>query len=134
MKMKRVKNIVLLLAIILCVSMSAQASNKHRLGNGVTIEQFGNTWVIEDDNRQMSISVEIAQEGVDRKNNEMMYKVICDGRVKKVAKWALRGAIAAGINAASTSGGSTLLVSASALAADIIYDEACDYWKEKGDY
>lgn len=118
---------------MLSMSVSTNAADKHSLGNGVSLVQYGNTWVVEDDNRQMSISVEIAQAGIDRKNNKKMYNVICNGTTKKVAKWALRGAIAAGVKAAAVSGGSTFLVSASALAADIIYDEACDYWKENDD-
>ncbi|MDE5811897.1 MAG: hypothetical protein K2G64_06210 [Muribaculaceae bacterium] len=115
-------------------TIETYASNQYDLGNGASIVQYGNTWVIEDNNRQMSISIEIAQAGKDRKNNEMMYNVICNGSTKKVAKWALRGAIAEGVKAAAASGGSSLLVSVSALAVDIIYDEACDYWKEKGGY
>lgn len=113
---------------------AAFATNKHSLGNGVSLVQYGNTWVIEDNNRQMSISVEIAQAGIDRKNNEMMYNVICNGTTKRVAKWALKSAITEGVAAAAASGGSSLIVSASAAAVDIIYDEACDYWKEKKNY
>lgn len=132
--MKRTISIIGILTTILLVSFTAKAGNRQSLGNGVSLVQYGNTWVIEDDNRQMTISVEIAQAGIDRRNNEMMYNVICNGTFKKVAKWALRGAIADGIKAAAASGGSTLLVSASALAVDIIYDEACEYWKESKGY
>lgn len=120
--------------LFVAISSVAKAQSRTDLGNGVSLVQYGNTWIIEDNNRQQSINVEIAQAGIDRKNNQMMYNVICNGSTKKVAKWALRGAIAEGVKAAAVSGGSSLLVSASALAVDIIYDEACDYWKEEGGY
>ena len=131
--MKKILCVCILLTSLI-VSVPATAENKHSLGNGVSLVQYGKTWILEDDNRQMSISVEIAQAGIDRKNDEMMYNVICNGSTKKVAKWTLKRAIAEGVKAAAASSGSSLLVSASALAVDIIYDEACDYWKEKSNY
>lgn len=132
--MKRFLTLLCLIGIAISSCLSLRAANKQSLGNGVSITQYGNTWIVEDDNRRMSISIEIAQAGIDRKNNEMMYNIICEGSTKKVAKWALRGAISEGIKAAATSGGSSLILSVSALAVDIIYDEACDYWKQKEGY
>lgn len=132
--MRKLINILCLFGVVLSASLSANADNRQSLGNGVNIVQYGNTWVIEDDNRQMSISMEIAQAGIDKKNNEMMYKVVCEGYTKKVAKWALKAAIKEGIKHAVDSGGSSLLVSVSGYAVDIIYDGACNYWKEKGGY
>lgn len=134
MRMKNFLRSACLLILLVTLSFTSKAQKRTNLSNGVSLVQYGNTWIIEDNNRQQSISVEIAQAGIDRKNNEMMYNVICNGSVRKVAKWALRTAIAEGIKAASASGGSSLLVSASGLAVDIIYDKACDYWKKKGGY
>ena len=128
------KKLALIFLFVTFSTLTIFAQSRTRISNDVSVVQYGDTWIIEDSYNKQSISMKIAQEGIDRKNNEKMYNVICNGSTKKVAQWALRGAIAAGIKGATASSGSSLLISASALAIDIIYDEACNYWKEKAGY
>lgn len=123
-----------LLAMFVAFSLTSKADNRTNLGNGVSLVQYGNTWIIEDNNRGMSISVEITQAGIDRRNNEMMYNVVCNGITKTVVKSALKWAIKSGIEAAAVSEGTSLVVSVTSAAINLIYDKACDYWKDKGGY
>ena len=107
------------------------AQNKIRVKDGLYIVTYGKTVVIEDDVNQQSISMTISQENIDKNNGEAVYKVACGQWTKTVIKHGLKGAVKAGLEAASITGSTSLIISASAELATYIYDFVCDYYKDE---
>ena len=127
--MKQNYSLLVTLITILFLSFTANAKNRTQIQNGVYLVTYGNTAVIEDEINHRTISMVISQEISDRKTNEKVYKVVCGKYTRRVAQWALHEAIKAGYQAAVGTGGSSLTVSAIALAADLAYEMACEYFE-----
>lgn len=123
--------ILSLLALILGVnSTNASAQKRFKISNDITLVSSGDAFWIEDDRTQMSISISVAQDVIDRRNGQKFYRVVCEGATKTVVKLGVKEAVKAGVKAAAPSGGSSLWISAAGKVADIVYDELCDYWGE----
>ena len=122
---------VLLVAIALFAVVMANAQERIKVKEGLYLVSYGKTVVIEDEENQRSISMEIAQEGIDQRNGEMIYNVTCGKWTKRTVKDGLKVAIAGGIAASGASGGTSLIISAAATLANYIYDDACEYYGEK---
>lgn len=121
--------LVALLSIVIGTNASAQ--NRTKVGDGVYLVTYGSTAVIEDEKNQRSISIEIAQESIDRQTNQKIYKVACGKWTKRVVKDGLKAAIAGGIAASGATGGTSAIVSAASTAALYIYEDVCEYYGEK---
>lgn len=127
--MKLNYSILVTLITILFLPFTANAQKRTQIQEGVYLVVYGNTAVIEDEINHRTISMEISQEIKDRRTNEKIYKVVCGKYTRRVAQWALHEAIKAGYEAAVGSGGSSLTISAIALAADLAYEMACEYFE-----
>lgn len=112
--------------MILGVIASANAQKRIKINDDLSLVSYGNTTVIEDEKNQRTISIEIAQDGIDKRNNEKIYKVVCGKWTKRVVKDGLKAAIAVGIASAGASVGSSLIVSAAATIGGYIYDDFCE--------
>ena len=121
----------LLIAITLFAVIAVNAQDKIKVKEGLYLVSYGKTVVIEDDVNQRSISMEIAQEGLDQRNGERIYSIVCGKWTKRTVKDGLKAAIAGGIAASGVSGGTSLMISAAATLANYIYDDACEYYGEK---
>ena len=126
--MKRLK-FIFLVSILLFSCWSIKAQQRILLAPGITLVSNGASSVIEDDNKQCSISITIAQQNIDQRNGEKMYKVACKGVTKTVAKSGLKKAISIAV---SSAGFPTIAKYASS-ASGYIYDAVCDYYSEKYD-
>lgn len=127
------KRLALLLVALLSIAIgtNASAQNRTKVGDGVYLVTYGSTAVIEDEKNQRSISIEIAQESIDRQTNQKIYKVACGKWTKRVVKDGLKAAIAGGIVASGATGGTSAIVSAASTAALYIYEDVCEYYGEK---
>ena len=126
--MGKLKFCLVLIAVMLsCIGSYAQ--QRFKIADGISLISYGNQAVIEDDNKNMSISVTISQQNLDNKNGEKMYKVACKGFTKTVIKSGLKQAISVAI---SSSGFPTIAKYASN-ASGLIYDAVCAYYGEKYD-
>ena len=125
------KKILFICFAVIGLVFTANAQERTKIKDGLYLVRYGNSVVIEDDVNQRSISMEIAQEGIDQRNGEMVYKVVCGKWTKRVAKYGLKTAVAAGITAAGATYGASLAVSAAAELANWIYDDVCEYYGEK---
>lgn len=125
------KRFFLIISAILVVTISANSQERIKVMDGLYLATYGNTTVIEDEINQRTISMDVAQDGIDQKNGEKMYKVVCGQWTKRVAKFGLKAAVAAGIKAAGLSAGASLAVSAAAELASWIYDDTCERYGEK---
>ena len=121
----------LLIAITLFAVIAVNAQDKIKVKEGLYLVSYGKTVVIEDDVNQRSISMEIAQEGIDQRNGERIYSIVCGKWTKRTVKDGLKAAIAGGIAASGVSGGTSLMICATATLANYIYDDACEYYGEK---
>lgn len=117
------------MALFAIVVVNAQ--NRIKVKEGLYLVSYGNTAVIEDEENQCTISISIAQEIIDKENGEVVYNVVCGRWTKRVVKYALKTAVAAGIKEAALTSGASLAVSAAAEIATWVYDEACDYYGDK---
>lgn len=122
---------LLLLTLTLLFVFIASAQNKIKVKEGLYLVSYGKTVVIEDDVNQRTISMTISQEQIDQKNGEAIYKVACGQWTRTVIKHGLKGAVKAGLEAASVTGTTSLIISASAELATYIYDFVCDYYKDE---
>lgn len=111
-------------------SLNLLAQNRFKLTEHVTMVNYGDTYWLEDDKNQMSISISIAQANRDRSNNQKLYKVVCGGFTKTVVKSAVTTAVKEGIKHSASTMGTSLIASAAGYAADKIYSGLCDYWGE----
>ena len=128
---KKMKKALLVFFAIIGMSLSANAQERIKIKDVLYLVSHGKSVVIEDDVNQRSISMEIAQEGIDQRNGEMVYNVVCGKWSKRVVKEGLKAAIAGGIAASGASGGTSLMISAASTLAMYIYDDACEYYGEK---
>lgn len=125
------KKVLLICFAVVGVAFTTNAQERTKIKDGLYLVSYGKTVVIEDEVNQRSISMEIAQEGIDQRNGEMVYNVVCGKWTKRVVKFGLKSAVAAGIKAAALTEGASLAVSAAAELANWIYDDVCEYYGEK---
>lgn len=123
----RSREFIFLLSILLLSCWGVNAQQRIQLAQGITLVSNGASSVIEDDNKQCSISISIAQQNIDQKNGQKMYKVACKGWTKTVAKGGLKQAI---YLAVSSAGFPTIAKYASS-ASGYIYDAVCNYYSDK---
>lgn len=125
------KKLLLICLSIIGFTLITNAQEKIQIKEGLYLVSYGKTVVIEDDVNQRTISMEIAQEGIDQKNGERVYKVVCGKWTKRVVKYGLKVAVAEGIKTAAITQGASLAVSAAAELANWIYDDVCEYYGER---
>ncbi len=125
-KMKRL-NFFFLVSILLFSCLGVKAQQRIQLAPGITLISNGTSSIIEDDNKQCSISITVAQQIIDQRNGEKMYKVACKGVTKTVAKSGLKNAIRIAVNSA----GFPTIAKYASSASGYIYDAVCDYYSEK---
>ena len=116
------------LFIALSFSLVANAQQRIKVSNGLSLVNYGNVTVIEDDVNQRTISIKVTQEGIDKARNEKIYKVVWGKWTKRVVKDGLKAAIAGGIVASGASGGTSLMISGSSTLALYIYEDVCEYY------
>ena len=121
---------VLLLAITLFAVIAVNAQERTKIKDGLYLVSYGNTAVIEDDENNRTISISITKEIDDRNSSEATYNIVCGKWTKRVVKFGLKSAVAAGIKSAALTEGASLIVSAAAELATWIYDDACEYYGE----
>ena len=122
---------VLLVAIALFVVIAVNAQERTKIKDGLYLVRYGNTAVIEDDENSRTISISVTKEIDDRNTGEATYNVVCGKWTKRVAKYGLKTAVAAGITFSGATYGASLAVSAAAELASWIYDDVCEYYGEK---
>ncbi len=122
------KKYLFFLILFVGFAINAEGQNRFKLSDGIYLVSYGNTAVIEDDNNQRSISISITQDGIDKRNKEKIYKVVCGKWTKRVVKFGINAAVAAGIAAAAPTYGVSLSISAAGKAAEYIYDDLCEYY------
>lgn len=125
------KKFILICFAVIGLAFTANAQERIKIQEGLYLVSYGKSVVIEDEVNQRTISMEIAQEGIDQRNGEMVYNIVCGKWTKRVAKFGLKSAVAAGIKAAAVTEGASLAVSAAAELANWIYDDVCEYYGEK---
>ena len=125
---KYMKRIFIMLLIALSFSLVANAQQRIKVSGGLYLANYGNITVIEDDSNKRTISIKVAQEGINNANKEKIYKVVCGKWSKRVVKEGLKVAIAAGIVASATSGGTSLMISSASTLALYIYEDVCEYY------
>lgn len=125
------KKILLICFAVIGLAFTANAQERTKIKDGLYLVSYGKSVVIEDEVNQRSISMEIAQEGIDQRNGEMVYNVVCGKWTKRVVKYGLKVAVAEGIKAAAVTEGASLAISAAAELANWIYDDVCEYYGEK---
>lgn len=124
--MKSLKRLVMILSLFIAFTVGAQT--RVEVSPGLYLVSYGNTAVIEDDVNQQTISIEVAQDGIDRATGEKVYNVVCGRWTKRVVKDGLKAAIDAGVVAAGATKGASLIVSEAARLAGYFYDDLCDYF------
>lgn len=122
---------VLLVAIALFAVIAVNAQERTKIKDGLYLVRYGNTAVIEDDENSRTISISVTKEIDDRNTGEATYNVVCGKWTKRVAKYGLKTAVAAGITFSGATYGASLAVSAAAELASWIYDDVCEYYGEK---
>ena len=136
MKSVRLITMIALLAFFL-VPSNANAQRRTKISDGVYIVNYANTWTIEDDNTQQSISLSVDKR--EDRSGRPVYDILCGNKYTKgVAKTALKGGITSALSAAGAAlggpGGATLGAVISTYVNSIasnIYDDVCDYYKDK---
>ena len=125
------KKVLIICFAVIGIVFTANAQERTKIKDGLYLVSYGKTVVIEDEVNQRSISMEIAQEGIDQRNGEKVYNIVCGKWTKRVVKYGLKVAVAEGIKAAALTEGASLAVSAAAELANWIYDDVCEYYGEK---
>ena len=128
--MKKILVVSVLLLVCIFSTTRTLAQTRTKLTEYVTMVNYGDTYWLEDDKKQMCISLSVSKEQRDRRTNEMMYKVVCGDFTRTVVKWAVEEAIEEGIKTAAATQGSSLILSVASYAAGKIYEGVCDYWGE----
>lgn len=128
--MKKLLTIAILSLLCVLYSNDSFAQKRFKLTKDVTMVSYGDTYWLEDDKNQMSISISVAQAGIDRRNNKKLYTVVCGDFTKTVVKTAVSTAVKEGIKHSVSSMGTSLIATAAGYAAGKIYNELCDYWGE----
>ena len=135
--MKRLLVIILSVFAFLLIPCNANAQKKTKISDGVYLVTYGKTAVIEDDNSQRSISLSVEKH--EDRSGRPVYDVLCGNKyTKDLAKTALKAGITSALSAAGASlggpGGAALGATISAYVNSIasnIYDDVCDYYKDK---
>lgn len=118
--------LLMLVAVIATMfgATNANAQERVKMGQGIYLVSYGNTFVIENDNTQQTISL-----SVNKKTNnagEEVYQVLCgNSYTKTVAKYALTSAISGAVAASGV--GSWAAGLAGALTSKI-YEDVCSYY------
>lgn len=128
--MKRLLIITILSIFCVLYSTDTFAQKRFKLTKDVTLVSYGDTHWLEDDKNQMSISISIAQAGIDKRNNKKLYTVVCGDFAKTVVKAAVQTAVKEGIKHSVSTMGTSLIATTAGYAAGKIYNELCDYWGE----
>ena len=107
------------------------AQQRTKLSEGVTLVNYGNFQIIEDENRQQSIRIEVKEtEKKETSTGETIYAVFCQNKlVKNVTKGGITAAISAGLKA--TVWGSVVPSWLVGAAVNAAYDYACEYLEKK---
>ncbi len=124
------KKILLTVVAVLCFWGAVNAQQRTKLYDGVYIVNYGGgVYSIENDHTQQCISISIAQDYIDRANNQKVYKVVCNGVTKRVVKRGIKEAIKIGITYVGISGpAKDHIVDIASGAANVVYDGLCDSW------
>lgn len=119
------KKFILMLIAIFCLgNFATNAQQRTELYDGVYIVNYGGgVYGIEDDNTKQCISISIAQEYIDRANNQMMYKVVCGKWSQRVVKLGIKAAAKYVITKSAGSG--TKIAKAAEYAAQWAYEDFC---------
>lgn len=125
------KKFILMFVAIFCLgNFVTNAQQRTKVYDGVYIVNYGGgVYGIEDDNTKQCISISIAQEYIDRSNNQMMYKVVCGKWTKRVVKLGI--AAAAEYVIIQSAGAGTKIAKAAKYAAQWAYEDFCDKWESK---
>lgn len=129
--MKKASLMIMCLLGFLFIEGNSSAQTRTKISEGLYLVDYAGTYVIEDEVNQRSISIQITEEIKDRNTDEKIYKVVCGKWSKRVVKDGLKAAIAGGIAASVTSGGTSAMISAAATFAMYIYDDYCEYLEKK---
>ncbi len=125
------KKLFLSCIALLAISVAAKADS-YDLGNGITIVNEYGVTTINNENTQMCISLEIVREQQDireHESNKVIYKVVCNKWVRRVAKEGLPGGIEYVVSAIAPQVGlPTTLI---AKAVGYIYDDVCEYFEDE---
>lgn len=115
---------------MLCCTYTTKllAQNRIKLTEYVTLVNCGDTYWLEDDKNQRSISISVVQKGIDKRNGQKLYNVVCGDFTRTVVKAGVKEAVKNGIKAAGVTSGSSLIVAAAGYATDKIYSGLCSYW------
>ena len=123
-----------LMTMVCCIALfnKANAQTRKQVGEDLYLVSSGNTFVLEDEKNQRTISMEITQAGIDERTHKKVYQVTCGKWTKRVVKDGLDLAIKGGLGAAVAGAGIPgVAVSAVAKIAKYIYDDVCDYYGTK---
>ncbi len=124
------KILLFTIAIFALCSSAVNAQHRTKLYDGVYLVNYGGgSYGIEDDNTQQCISISIAQEYIDRDNNEKLYKIVCGKWSKRVVKTGINAAVAYVIT--QTSGAGTAIAKVAGKAAEWIYEDFCENWESR---
>ncbi len=125
--MKKTLTVSLILLFVYTVGVFSQ-NNRIKLTEHVALVNCGDIYWLEDDKNQMSISISLAQRGVDKRTGKKIYSVVCGEFSKTVVKAGVKEAIRSGINSLGVTQGTSLIVAAAGYAAEKIYNSICEYW------
>ncbi len=124
--MKKLLFAIVALLITSSFIQTIEAQERTKIGDGIYIVNYWGNWVIEDDNKQMSIVMDIKEEKTNK--GETFYNIICEGVTKKVTKTLLK----TGISSVLTHVSSGLAAPFVPFINDIvneIYEQACNHFK-----
>lgn len=125
------KKILLAIVAVFCLGgFTVNAQQRTKLYDGVYIVKYGTgVYSIENDHTQQCISISVAQDYIDRANNQKVYKVVCNGITKKVVKGGVKAAIKAGVTYVGITGpAANHVTNIASYAANKVYDDLCDSW------
>ena len=110
-------------------NLDVNQTKKTQISDGVYLVQYGNVQVIEDDNKQMSIRIEVKNSGKkDSRTGEVIYDLFCNNKfVKSVNIWMLSEAISAALKA--TVWGAAVPSAVVKIAVGAIYESICEYYR-----
>ena len=110
-------------------SLVVNQTKRTKISDGIYLVQYGNVQVIEDDNKQMSIRIEVKDSGKkDSKTGEAIYDLFCNNKfVKSVNIWLLSEAISAAMKA--TVWGAAVPSAVVKIAVGTIYESICEYYR-----
>lgn len=135
--MKKILLVAIAALALFMIPNTANAQKKTKIADGVYLVTYGKTAVIEDDNTQQSISLSVDKR--EDSSGRPVYDILCGNKYTKgLAKTALKAGITSALSAAGAAlggpGGAALGATISAYVNSIasnIYDDVCDYYKEK---